>query len=202
MAALSAFVSTSQGAVTFFNDFSAWSNEAPSALTHSIASSTDSDQQIVNGVATDVVGPVNVLYRTAGNVDRVNNHIEFDNALLNFTLDTAGDNQTTEVTFSFDAPIAALGFDVLGLSTAGSGWIFDVDGQNFALADVIGASGGFAGFVSDTPISSISLVATPLTSGGDQIQFTNFYTQPVPEPSTGALFGLLGASVLLRRQRR
>ncbi|MBK1881588.1 PEP-CTERM sorting domain-containing protein [Luteolibacter pohnpeiensis] len=214
IAALALFTaSESLATVTFYSDYATWESANPAATeSFGFVTSSDPDQQIPHGETTKVTGLVNVYYDTVGEVDRVNDHIEFDNAQLNFTTDVSGANQTTGVIFSFDTPVTGFGFDIKGLSTAGtSSWVFLVDGTLFNVYDVIQSSSGFAGFTSTTPISSIAMVnpttgvelstSLPLTSGGDQVQFTQFYTQAIPEASSFLLCGIAGVGLVLRRRR-
>ena len=122
------------------------------------------------------------------------------------------------MTFKFPNPILGFGFNILGLDALNEYWQFTVDGNNFNVADVIDASNdttnlsGFAGFRSDSAISSITVPGLPFTSGSpinDVVGFTGVFVAEesmvaVPEPSTLALLGVLAlcAGIYRLRYRR
>lgn len=195
-------------AVTFFNDRTTFiSTVNPTSSTD--FSGAGADVNIDHRVSTDV-GLFNVFYSTAGGVNQTLNTLQPTSSRLRLTVDdnTTPTFQTTEMTFQFSTPVTAFGFSIEDLGADREVWTFDVNGTTFNIADVIDASSndthlsGFAGFQSDTPISSISMVNMPLTTRGDLVYFTEAFVA-VPEPSSTLIVGtcLLGGVVIFRRKR-
>lgn len=99
--------------------------------------------------------------------------------------------------FSFDSPIYAFGANWQGVSDART-TSFNVDGATLAIPNL---TGGFFGFVSDTPFSSELLFLSSGDPDGFGIDDVVYASNPVPEPTTLALLGAGLVAVRARRRR-
>lgn len=110
---------------------------------------------------------------------------------------------TLRITFS-GRPVTALGgivgsTDISGnLSLGDSVVVRTNDGTSITIVTPDG--GGFAGFVSDTPITSVTF-KTSDSADGLWPQLDHFYVAAVPEPGVIAL-GIATSGLLLMRKRR
>ncbi len=100
---------------------------------------------------------------------------------------------TPSFTLTFDSPVTAFGADTFFIN---SDLPVTVDGQTFGTATDIGLVGdGFIGFTSPTPFSSVTFGPE-----FDSFRLDNLTFDVVPEPTSLALLGL-GGLTLLRRRR-
>ncbi len=117
-----------------------------------------------------------------------------DNSGIGFDSAYEWTYNTSPVTFTFNAPASAIGFDYANPTCCGDGSVLTLDGNSS------GASSGFFGIISDTPVTSFVM-----SGSGSYMLIDNItYGQAdVPEPASMALFGLgVGGLAMLRRRRK
>lgn len=198
-------------AVVFYNDKAAWqaanlgflSDDFVGVAQRALLVNTDED-----------IGLFTVRYETSGNVNESFNQIQDSQDRLVLSLDEAGTDRTTLMTFKFDNPITGFAFDINALDADTEEWQFTVDGENFNISDVIDPSSnitnlaGFAGFTTSNPISSITVPNLPISSNEDAVGFLEVFVneaEVIPEPGTMTLLAigscLIGGTNLRRRRR-
>ena len=101
-------------------------------------------------------------------------------------------------TLDFDAPISGFGADFRAVNANATG--ITIDGETIDLFATIGGSAGFAGFTTDTPVTSLSFANLP-GSTIDLFFLDNITFDVVPEPASAALLAVAGSAALLRRRR-
>lgn len=94
------------------------------------------------------------------------------------------------------------GSDVLGSFAAGSVTVTATDGSGTVSQTIVGATtSSFLGFVSDGPLSSLTVAAVQPSSGFLWPTVDNLVlAKAIPEPTTLGLFAAAGAMVLRRRR--
>ncbi len=159
--------------ITFFNSQSAWEAVNPGFSSDDFTSVPFPGRALQADTVEDV-GLFDLTYTTDTGADNFWNRLDWFKDQLSLQL-TGFPNQVTQsMTFTFDTPIRAFGFNVEDLHAARETWQFDVNGEIFNVADVIDSAStapklsGFAGFVTDSPISSITVTGLPLTDWFNQ----------------------------------
>ena len=206
-----AFTSANAATVTTFSDRTNWET-AVGTFQEENFNSTPAIDPIPNNTVFDF-GLFNMFYTTATGIDEVVNAVNLSPASINgsqqinLAFDTAGTDSTTLLELQFDSPVTAFGATWNGIrneipdptSPFGPPNLkINVGGATIQLNTFLGPAplafnspsqdGGFLGFTSDMPFSSISFTAdgTEIFHFDDAVLST---TAPVPAPSALLLMG-------------
>ncbi len=130
---------------------------------------------------------------TASDVSSISGDLNVTNQILNIFLDN---NNAPSYTLTFDSPVTAFGADY-GVPNGISGdTIVTVDGMTNSISQIGLVSTGFLGITSANPFTEITFGPGSF----DNFSIDNLTFDLVPEPSSAAIFGLVGLASLRRRR--
>lgn len=114
-----------------------------------------------------------------------------------------------EITWTFPAPVMAIGFDVFGIVSNGLQISFDngTGLQDYVLADILGGSGeGFVGILSDAPFSQVVFSTALVPTDGfalDNLVFASAPSEvPLPAAFPFMIAGLAWLRCAVKKRRR